>query len=236
VTGADQDSPNPAKRQIAQRSEVEQRARAEAIEQAATAGILGSTMINTAFAAYGSDTVSSSYDLIDQIGGYDGDGIGAPRGFGDGVLGKGPGAGGDFGTNRSGGYITDGLRQRGDRWRGGPTGPTGRDHDVIAPKPGPPEVTGEGVDAALIRRYVQRAISKIGYCYEKALLATPTLGGTVKTQFTVNPNGTVIGASASGVAPEVSGCVADVIKGIQFPKIGAVASIKYPFTFRRSGS
>ena len=95
---------------------------------------------------------------------------------------------------------------------------------------------GEGVDAALIRRYVQRAISKIGYCYEKALLASPTLGGTVKTQFTVNPNGTVIGSSASGVAPEVSGCVADVIKGIQFPKIGAVASIKYPFTFRRSGS
>ena len=122
VTGADQDSPNPAKRQIAQRSDVEQRARAEAIEQAATAGILGSTMINTAFAAYGSDMVSSGFDVMDAIGGYDGDGIGAPRGFGDGVLGKGPGAGGDFGTNRSGGYITDGLRQRGDDFDGGGRG------------------------------------------------------------------------------------------------------------------
>lgn len=242
VTGADTDDhpTNPAKRQIAQRSDVEQRARAEAIEQAATAGILGTTMIHTAFAAYGSDAISSGFDVMDAIGAYDGTGVGAPRGFGDGVLGKGPGAGGDFGTSRTGGYITDGLRKRGDRWQGGTGTPcTSRqcgDRPVIAPTPGPPVVDVEGVDATIIRRYVQRSIQKIGYCYEKALLASPALAGTVKTQFTISPQGTVIGASASGVAPEVSGCVADVIKGIQFPKIGAVASIKYPFTFRRSGS
>ena len=84
---------------------------------------------------------------------------------------------------------------------------------------------------------VRRNIEKISYCYEKQLLANPGLEGTVNTQFFISPNGTVTTANASGVNGDVSGCVAGVIKGIEFPKPkgGGGVQVNYPFNFRPTG-
>jgi len=102
---------------------------------------------------------------------------------------------------------------------------------------GQPNVQGD-LDKAIIRRYIKRNIQKIQYCYEKQLLANATLNGTVQTQFTIGDDGKVTESTGAGVHPDVSSCVADVIKQIEFPKPKSSGGVKvnYPFTFRPAGS
>lgn len=91
------------------------------------------------------------------------------------------------------------------------------------------------IDAAIIKRYVKRQLSKIRYCYEKALLGNPTLAGTVNTQFTINGAGLVVAATATGLDKDVAACVASAIRVIEFPKPvngDSTVQINYPFTFK----
>jgi hypothetical protein len=115
------------------------------------------------------------------------------------------------------------------------TGATGRIADVPSTRIGQPTITGE-YDKATLRRYIKRNIIKIQFCYEKRQLAKPTLAGTVTTQFFIKPDGKVAAANASGVDREVSRCVAEVFKAIEFPKpeSGGV-QVTQPFTFRPDG-
>jgi hypothetical protein len=101
---------------------------------------------------------------------------------------------------------------------------------------GQPNAQGD-LDKAIIRRYIKRNVQKILYCYEKELLSSPDLAGTVSTQFFITPHGTVAQSSGSGVSPRVSSCVAGVIKNIEFPKPkgGGGVQVNYPFTFRPYG-
>ena len=101
---------------------------------------------------------------------------------------------------------------------------------------GQPSVQGD-LDKAIIRRYIRRNLDKVTYCYEKALLARPTLAGTVATQFVIGVDGIVSSSAASGVDPDVSTCVAGVIKTIEFPKPkgNGIVQVSYPFTFRPTG-
>jgi hypothetical protein len=240
ATGAEHERPDPGRQQVAQRADAESRARSEAIETAATAGILGSQLLVNASMWNGADAISSGFDMIDQVGGWDGDGPGAPKGFGDGRTGTGPGActaGSIWCTAKTRGYQTL-AGPNNDRWAPGRPnggGPDGGGREQRQPVVGPPEEVEGGVDKDIIRRYMRKASQRFEYCYEKALLSDPSLSGTVKTSFTINPAGAVIGATASGVSDEVSKCVAGVIRDIQFPHIGLVAAIKYPINYRRSG-
>ena len=98
---------------------------------------------------------------------------------------------------------------------------------------GQPNAQGD-LDKAIIRRYIKRNIQKIQYCYEKELVAKPTLAGTVLASFYIEPSGKVGRATGSGVDPEVANCIANVIKGIEFPKPkgGGGVQVNYPFSFR----
>jgi Ca-activated chloride channel family protein len=95
-----------------------------------------------------------------------------------------------------------------------------------------PVVVGS-LDASIIKRYVKRNTEKLRYCYEKRLLAKPTLAGTITAKFTINNNGIVIAAIASGLEWEVDNCVATVIKGIEFPRVqgDGTVQVNYPLTF-----
>jgi hypothetical protein len=101
---------------------------------------------------------------------------------------------------------------------------------------GQPNAQGD-LDKAIIRRYMKRNIMKITYCYEKELLSSPDLAGTVIVQFFISPDGKVATSSASGLSPRVSACVAGVIKSIEFPKPkgGGGVQVNYPFTMRPNG-
>ena len=110
-----------------------------------------------------------------------------------------------------------------------------RDSTVPTVSIGTPSADGD-LDKAIIRRYIRRNQQKFQYCYEKQLLAKPTLSGTVQAQFFITPNGTVATSTAGGVDEGVASCVAEVIKNIEFPKPkgGGGVKVNYPFTFHSS--
>jgi len=219
-------------------------ARQAAIEQARSAGILGSSALTQggAFSSLtGTGDISSGFDDTNIYGGLLGNEAGEMNGgFGFGRSGFGPGGGGTgWGTIGTGRYGTIGHGSgtgSGYGVGGGRGGMRGRSAAVPTVSIGQPSAQGD-LDKAIIRRYIKRNIQKIQYCYEKELLAKPGLSGTVATQFFITPNGNVASASGSGVDPNVASCVASVIKAIEFPKPkgGGGVQVNYPFTFRPAG-
>jgi len=220
-------------------------ARQQALEEARNAGILGNTALSQggAFASLtGTGDLSSGFDDANIYGGLLGNEAGEMSGgFGYGRSGFGPGGGGTgWGTIGTGRYGTIGHGAgtgEGYGVGGGRGGMRGRTAAVPSVSIGQPSSSGD-LDKAIIRRYIKRNLQKIQYCYEKQLLAKPTLSGTVASQFFITPNGTVASSTASGVDNEVSSCVADVIKSIEFPKPkgGGSVQVNYPFIFHQSGA
>jgi len=221
-----------------------QLSREQAIEQARIWGVMGSAYMQDGdyFSSLdATGNISSGFDGTNVYGplfGADGEGYGH---FGMGRSGWGKGGGctiqpcGIIGTGD--GYNKIGLGKYGDHGYAGPFGDgpgiKRRDPKVPFPRVGQPESSG-GYDKAIIRRYIRRNIDKIAYCYEKQLLANPTLSGTVNVQFVIAANGTVKTSTGKGVDPEVANCVADVVSNIAFPAPtdGGVVQVNYPFTFR----
>ena len=223
-------------------------ARAKAIEEARKAGILGeASALNDGF-----DNVLLNAKLTN---GFDdatfyGSLFGADGGPSH----------GSFGMGRSGFYAGGGCTQEpcglygsgtryntigggqhtGQGWNGpGGFGPGQRRHVGGVPNPviGQP-IGGGDLDKAIIRRYIKRNISKIGYCYEHELLAHPSIEGTITVSFFITPMGAVKGAVGAGFDSTVASCVADVIGNIEFPKPngGGGVQVNYPFTFHTASA
>jgi hypothetical protein len=114
-----------------------------------------------------------------------------------------------------------------------PAGRPANPPNAIAATPG--GVLGE-LDRSLIQHYIGLHRSQVRHCYEKRLMANPTLAGTVTVQFTITPEGVVGDSTADGMDDEVSSCVAGVIKHIEFPRSGGGIAVKTPFRFVPSGS
>jgi hypothetical protein len=176
---------------------------------------------------------------IGFLGAFSGDDLGgmigeAGGGFGVGAgtaAGSGGGGGGvGWGTIGTGKYGTIG---------GASTGAGGAARTTAVPptKVGTPTVKGQ-LDVEIIKRYVKRYLAKVTYCYEKALLATPGLAGTVTVDFTIGADGKVATSSARGVDADVSTCVGAAIKAIEFPapSDGKVVSVNQAFTFVPPGA
>lgn len=220
--------------------------REEAIAMARDAGVLGSTYLNDGGlkALAGQADFSSGFDGSDVYGalfGADGEGQGV---FGGGRYGMGPG-GGCFGTDcgiiGTGRYKTIGNGPGAGPGGWGPGGSGNgpwRRHDS-----GPPKVDismphpTDGLDKAIIKRYVKRQVAKISYCYESELLVKPSLEGVVTVQFMITASGTVSASTGAGMDSKVANCVAGVVKNIEFPKPsnGGSVQVNYPFTFRAAG-
>ncbi len=244
--GHDSPNPTPARLKVADRGLTPRLSREQTAAIAAQSGILSSDVFSNPITVAGGGGLAAGFDDMDITGGlFDGGGTGAPAGsFGWGVRGTGKGCGTLTGVP-CGGIASDPFgtlgRDDGRNYIGtlGDDGGTGlRKRKPVLPKVvlSPPTVCGASgcLDKELIRRYIRRNIEKISYCYERQLLATPGLEGTVVANFTLNANGRVIDSQASGVDPTVSSCIADVISRVQFPKVGeaGVYPIKYPFQLR----
>ncbi|HEX7704126.1 MAG TPA: AgmX/PglI C-terminal domain-containing protein [Kofleriaceae bacterium] len=89
------------------------------------------------------------------------------------------------------------------------------------------------LDRATIRRYMKRNIDKIESCYERELLARPSLEGTIVVQFVILPTGSVKDSHGEGFDATVASCVGDVVGSIAFPRPsdGVMVQVNYPLTF-----
>ncbi len=235
--------------QIQQRDDKPGITRAQAIEDARTAGILGSRAITTdTFAGVvGTKDLSSGFDSADIYGPLFG-GVGDARGnFGLGRSGNFTSAGcadgacgiigvGRYGTLSNGTSVGDGWGGHG-AGAGSLPGRFGRRKPRVptvtfCSGPTPCVATG-GLDKAIVRRYIKRNLEKITYCYEKELLARPALSGEVIVDFLIAPDGTVQSASSTGDAA-IATCLSGVVHAIQFPRSveQTATQVRYPFMFR----
>jgi hypothetical protein len=235
---------DPKHIQLKDRGAEPQLSREAAIEQAREAGVLGSMPMLTqgiASAAAEND-FTSGFDTTDQRGGvFDGSSEGG-AGFGLGRNGWGGGGGcmhepcggvgaGDYMTHGHGTRAGDGFGIPGSGTHGMPG------HHAQAPEPriGQANIIGD-YDKSIIRRHIKLNIDKIGYCYEKQLIAHPDMQGEILVQFFIQPNGTVRGSTGTGFDSEVANCVAGVVGRIEFPAPkGGGITVNYPFTFHPAG-
>jgi hypothetical protein len=219
--------------------------REQAIEQARSAGFLGSaSALSGGIASLASQAdYSSGFDGANVYGplfGSEGEGRGT---FGGGVHGFGMGGGctqepcGIIGTSR---YGTIGTGNKaGDGW-GGPGTGNGplrrRTPNTPGPTIGIPNTSGD-LDREIIRRYVKRNYEKIAYCYERKLMSNPGIEGQMSVAFLIAPDGTVQSSNGNGFDGEVASCVAGVVKQIKFPRPnnGGPVQVNYPFTFHAVG-
>ena len=215
--------------------------REQALERAITSGVVGELRANMGdmmSSITSTSDISSGLDDATVYGGLLGDEAGEMQGgFGFGRSGFGRGGGGTgMGTIGLGGYGTIGHGAgTGSGYGSGSGRGLGGKRKAKIPdvKIGSPTATGD-LDKATIRRYIRRRRAQIKHCYEKELQVKQALRGTVVTQFTISPSGSVIASSGSGVDGKVAGCIARVIRGIQFPKPrgGGLVQVRYPFHVR----
>jgi hypothetical protein len=238
------DATNHGHLQIARADIPPQLAKADEIARAREAGPLG--VIADALSGPTIDGLppgrSSGIDAESFNGPlYGGDGEGPGR-FGNSVADLGiTGCGGRTGcegTYTTGGYTIGGRPRFGNTY-----GIPGHRVDLpgrtpIGPILGPATVSSTGYDKTIVRRYIRRNIDKIGYCYDKQLLAHPGLSGAITVTFFIAPTGGVQTSSGNGFDREVASCVAEVIKSIEFPKPGdgVGVQVNYPFNFHTPGS
>ncbi len=215
---------------------------------AAHSGILGITGSSQLFANLNSNVDFASGDALkDWYGGGEGGLVGDQMGelsgtWGTDRVGMSP----TWGTVKEGGffptmsYDSNGKCRNPAGCKGGPGGTVKlRKHDLTKPdiEVGPIRQEGD-MDRSIIRRHIRRKLARIRYCYESRLLASPSLAGTLVAKFTIGPNGTVIGSSASGMGDsKIQSCVAKTISSIAFPQVpgGGIVSVSYPFTFAPAG-
>ena len=100
-----------------------------------------------------------------------------------------------------------------------------------------PQTKG-GLDKSIIRGYIQRQHERIRHCYERTLLTSPDVTGTVTTTFVISPEGKVIRVSATGIGHDnLETCITEVVRNISFPRTdaGELTQVTYPFELRNTG-
>jgi metallo-beta-lactamase class B len=92
------------------------------------------------------------------------------------------------------------------------------------------------LDKAVIQRVIRSHSAEAKQCYERGLVAAPTLAGRVMVRFTIGAAGQVIDSvleqSTMG-SPAVEDCVVAAARTWQFPKPigGGIVIVSYPFVF-----
>lgn len=98
-------------------------------------------------------------------------------------------------------------------------------------------VAGPGkINESELNKTLRRHMHRFQYCYEKALLAKPSLAGQVTVGWTIDGSGRAQGAKVVASQLNDAGlhsCLTGIIAGITFPTAqGGAVGVKYPFNFQ----
>jgi hypothetical protein len=85
---------------------------------------------------------------------------------------------------------------------------------------------------------VKQRINRLANCYQRELLAHPTLAGTAALHFTIRPNGHVEDISVDGTLDSKTAkqCLADELATWQLAPDNAAVRVNYPLNFRIAGT
>ena len=91
---------------------------------------------------------------------------------------------------------------------------------------------GDKVDRGTIAKVVRSASAGFRFCFEKALQQQPGLAGKVTVEFTIEPDGSVQTAVATGLTPEVEQCMVERARKLRFPPGSVSTKVRFPFIFK----
>ena len=90
-----------------------------------------------------------------------------------------------------------------------------------------------------VARVINKHLSEVQYCYERALIKQPGLKGKLVLEWTIQRNGSVGRVKqklATLKSSAVSSCIINKLKRWRFPKPrGGVVVVSYPFIFSSVG-
>ena len=94
-----------------------------------------------------------------------------------------------------------------------------------------------GMDPEIIRSIVKKSMGRIRYCYERQLITSPGISGQIKLSWTINSQGRVVSPKVVRTTMKsamVEGCIARVIKRLNFPRpdSGGNVLVSFPFYFK----
>ncbi|HJZ85085.1 MAG TPA: AgmX/PglI C-terminal domain-containing protein [Polyangia bacterium] len=109
-----------------------------------------------------------------------------------------------------------------------------------APPPEPvPESSPPSPEEDGVRFVVQHHLPQVQACYQRALKQAPELRGIIDLQFTVEPDGSAVGAHAienTTGSEELAGCLVRTVESWTFPRpVQGPTDFVYPFRFAGSG-
>ena len=142
----------------------------------------------------------------------------------------------NLGSERSGsGQVLGRTGVRGGRGNGGGGGLTG----AVGAGGGGLMLSGNGTaSTSEIEKAIQKAIHKLQYCYEKALLADSDIGGSVEMVWVIAPGGRANNVRVKNSQIRNAGmmtCIRGEIAKIKFPSpSGGSVEVEYPFSFSSS--
>ena len=94
------------------------------------------------------------------------------------------------------------------------------------------------LDKGMIRRRIRTRLPAIRHCYERELVADPTLEGKLVVDLEIDGAGKIVKVEATGLGNDaVEACVAKTLRTIAFPATNRdqIVRVRYPFVFRTAG-
>jgi hypothetical protein len=120
-------------------------------------------------------------------------------------------------------------------------GQTGR-REVKGAKIGAPKLSNspnrtQGLSSKSVMKIVNKNLSKIQRCYERALFNDSNLSGRIEYEWEISPSGRVVSASVKRSEmsndKNLNNCVLNIFKSMKFPRStngqSTVSSIGFPF-------
>ncbi len=100
-----------------------------------------------------------------------------------------------------------------------------------------PATVSTGLDKDIVRRYIERRMDQVRWCYQQAVQRRADLAGELVVEWLITPTGAVAGAkvaSSTLADPAVDACVVGRVGTWVFPAPpgGGAVRVRYPLVFR----
>jgi hypothetical protein len=98
-----------------------------------------------------------------------------------------------------------------------------------------PDDSPRELNRATVQRYVNLHREQLTECYERRLLVDPTIAGTALVRYLITSKGAVTSLTITGVDDQVSDCIAQVVRTIEFPRSRGSTWVTSPLEFKPKG-
>jgi hypothetical protein len=98
-----------------------------------------------------------------------------------------------------------------------------------------PDASPRDLNRVTVQHHVNLHRTQLTECYERRLLADPTITGIVTAHYQITAEGSVTSLTVTGMDDQVRDCIAHVVSTIEFPRSTSPTWVTTPFEFKPRG-